>query len=176
MQHSRAYSPYLDLTFNPYIALSFSTCVQNSINRYQSIDSAIYEFNFNNVKYDFNPDDIMRNHDVYLIDKKLRISSYVRGTLLCKCKYSIFDVEVIIFNQQLNDRMKYQKGSFLYINKCVIANGIMMLPITMGDVIKYRIPAINKEKIYSKIIKEYNYYSCEKLMNPYEYFSNAPID
>ena len=178
MQHSRAYSPYLDLTFNPYIALSFSTCVQNSINKYQNTDSSVYEFNFKKVTYDddIDSENIMREHDVYLIDKKLRISSYIRGILLCKCKYSIFDVEVIICKKQLNDRMKYQRGSFLYINKCVIANGILMLPITMGDVVKYRIPAANKEKIYSDIIKEHNYYSCEKLMNPYDYFSNAPID
>lgn len=118
--------------------------------------------------------DQFAHHNVFVVDGRLRISSTVKGVILCKCTYRNFAIDVSIFNEKVNDRMKYQKGSFLYINNSVIVNGIMMMPISMGNITKYKISPANKRKIYNSNRKNCYYYDYEHLMNLYLFFDEAP--
>ena len=175
MQHSKAYSPLLDLTSNPSIALSFATKSSGDMNKYMNSDASLYEFSFTTFK-ELNVDDVylFRNHNTFIIDGRLRISSFVRNKILCKCTYLDFAIDVSIFDKKVNDRMKYQKGAFLYINNSVVVNGIMLMPLSMGKITKYRIPTNNKITIYNANKKYRPQYDYEHLMDPYMFFNDAP--
>lgn len=175
MQHSKAYSPFLDLTTEPYVGLSFATKSYGGLNNYMNSDAALYEFSFAKTQT-INPSDsnVLRKHYAYVVDSRLRVGSLVKNVLLCKCTYSIFSIDVYVFDEKVNDRMKYQKGSFLYINNAVIVNGIMLMPISMGKIIKYKISPKDKITIYNSIKKYKTHYDYEHLMNPYMFFDDAP--
>ena len=76
--------------------------------------------------------------------------------------------------------MKYQQGCFLWVNKGIIVNGILLLPIGIGQIRKYKIPKDlnkipNKLSIYEYIKMNYWHYDIEHLLNPYLYFEDAPL-
>ena len=175
MQHSKAYSPFLDLTIEPLVGLSFATKSYGNLNNYMNSDAALYEFYFATTQtVDSKSTNVLKKHYTYVVDSRLRISSVVKKVLLCKCTYSIFSIDVYVFDEKVNDRMKYQKGSFLYINNSVIVNGIMLMPISMGKITKYKIPPKEKNMIYNLIKTHKSHYDYEHLMNPYMLFDDAP--
>lgn len=175
MQHSKSYSPLLDLTSEAIVALSFATKAYGDLNSYMNTDASLYEFKFKIFKrLDINNEMIFGNINSFIVSGRLRVSSTIRNEILCKCRYSAFSIDVSVFNEKVNDRMKYQKGSFLYINNSVIVNGIMLMPISMGRIVKYKISPTMKTKIYNAIKKYHSHYDYEHLMDPYMFFNDSP--
>lgn len=65
--------------------------------------------------------------------------------------------------------MVFQRGAFLYLNKGIVINGKLLLPIGNKVIKKYRIDSLTRERI-KKTIAEEPRYSIEPLMDPYSYF------
>ena len=174
MQHSCSYSPFLDLTKNHIVALSFATSNHGNINEYFQKKSAVFEFKFNeNVL--INKSNIS-DLGIYFTKTRLRFFSVFKGTYLFYCIPSTFDPIVCLLTNKTNDRMKYQDGAFLFFQSCVIVNGHILMPYRIGKIIKYTISPnkkhiLNKTDIYQKIISDYRKYDYEHLMDPYLYFS-----
>lgn len=173
MQHAKSYSPLLDLTSNPCIALSFAVKSSNDLNNYMKIPSSLYEFSFSKLEnIDEEDPNLFWTHMTYISNQKLRLCSKINDKLLCMCTYKDFETHIYILNKKSNDRMKYQKGAFLYINRVVIINGIMLMPINMGKITKYKISPNQKNKINETIKKHYPFYDSNHLMNPYLFFED----
>lgn len=178
MQHSKAYSPFIDLTENINIALSFATHNTGGINKYLTTEGAIYEFEFKNNIFSTTMEEntvSIRDIDIFVVEGRLHISAIVRKKILCKCTFEDFNIEKHVFVQQGNDRMKYQNGAFLYLNRCVIVNGILLMPISEGTITKYKIPVEKKKQIYKHICETQKYYDFDHLMDPYKYFDESPF-
>ena len=174
MQHSCSYSPFLDLTKNHIIALSFATSNHGNLNEYFRKKSAIFEFKFNeNVLTD--RFDISKMW-VYFVKGRLRFFSIYKDEHLFYCVPNMFDPTICLLDEKTNDRMKYQDGAFLFFQSCIVVNGHVLMPYKIGKIIKYTISPskkefLNKACIYQKIVDQYRKYDYEHLMDPYLYFS-----
>lgn len=157
MQHAGCKSPLLDVTQNSKIAVSFASSSKTDI------DGSLYVFsNLTEV----NESESMRDLSIFVINRKLDYLALIRNTPILLCNIKNFDVELKLLTTQTNDRMKFQKGAFLYINKCIIINHKILLPISNKNIKKYRI-SVDYKKIYQlKIEPRYKY---EFLMDPYSY-------
>lgn len=180
MQHSKEYSPLLDFTNDYFAALSFATTSYNKpINAYYKKDAAIFELSINKtniIENEIEASDKLKQLDVYISNRKLDVLSNVRGKPLYYCTYKDFETEVsLIETKATNDRMKYQRGCFLLIIKCVIINGVILMPIDFGYIKKYKISAKKKFEIYDYICKNKKRYEYNHLMDPYLYFYEAPL-
>jgi len=177
-QHSKAYSPFLDFTEDHKVALSFATGTTGPVNEYLKKDAALYSLSFRN-SIEVRDSIDLSAIDIFFNEKRISPFSVIRGKELFLCKYEDFAVEAFILKDKTNDRMKYQKGCFLYFQRAVIINGNLLLPISFGRIKKYIIPAsgrtLNKMTIYGKIRENYKHYLPDYLMNPYKYFEEAPL-
>ncbi len=177
VQHARGYSPFLDFTEDVKIALSFATRV-TGLNDYISKAATIYSITFDK---DVNICDsiLLNDIDIVFIKNKLNPFSYIRDKMLYECTWEDFKVEAFILKDKTNDRMKYQKGCFLYFKKAVIINGIILAPANFARIRKYTIPAnnskITKQTIAKTIDEQYKWLKYDYLMNPYKYFEEAPL-
>ena len=179
MQHSCAYSPFLDLTRKHVVALSFATHNEGNLNTYFKKKSAVFEFRFKkDVLSEYT--DVSRTN-VYFSNSKLSFFSVFQDSYLFYCVPQAFNPVVGILRNKTNDRMKYQDGAFLFFQQCVVVYGHILMPYAIGRIIKYtikpyrgksRIP-LSKATIYQKIVKDYRKYDYEHLMNPYLYFSEV---
>lgn len=174
MQHSCSYSPFLDLTRNHIIALSFATSNHGNLNEYFSKKSAVFEFKFN--------DDVLLTKSnisdmwVYFVKGRLRYFTEYKKEYLFYCVPSSFDPTICLLNKKTNDRMKYQDGAFLFFQSCVVVNGHVLMPYKIGKIIKYTInpnkkAIINKSSIYQEIVERHREFDFEHLMDPYLYFA-----
>lgn len=166
MQHTFAFSPFLDFTSSHIIGLSFS-----STNADKENDGSFYVLDTRNdvSKY--------RNKDkrfVIYSKRKLNILDKIDNKSLYNCSYRDFESMIRLCKNQPNDRMKYQKGIFMDIYSCIIVRGVLLLPVGNEMLTKYRIPlhkaGYNKKAIATKVRKMYPQYKYRSLMNPYRYF------
>lgn len=178
-QHSKAYSPFLDFTEDIKVALSFATKNTGSINDYINEDAAVFSISFNDPLSEKSKVDLSMI-DVFVSNKKLNAFSTIRNKPLYSCTYKDFEVEAFILKDKTNDRMKYQKGCFLYFQRAVIVRDILLFPLPFGRIAKYTIPAaenvFSKKNVYQKILNDYNHYKYDYMMNPYKYFEESPCE
>lgn len=176
-QHAKAYSPFLDFTDDVKVALSFATSNTNSVNEYLKKEAALYCLSFD--KYVERDSIKLDAIDVYINENKISPFSVIRNKYLFCCSYKDFEVEAFVLRDKTNDRMKYQKGCFLYFQRAVIINGNLLLPMNYGRIRKYSIPSsgntLTKTKIHEIIRNKYSYYIYDYLMNPYKFFEEAPL-
>lgn len=180
MQHAASFSPFIDFTNRLTIAEIFATEPSNkNKNNYSNTDASLFVFYPNVVK---NDDVNFSKHNVQFFKNKLQLDSVIFGKKLLFCKLTDFLVEFQFFTNATNDRMRYQHGSFLYINKCVIANGRLFFPFSQGCFVKYRIYAkknisksklslVSKEDVYNQVCNLEPFHDEKHLMDPYLYFT-----
>ena len=176
MQHSAAFSPFLDLTRNHLVALTFATSNHGNINDYFGKNSAVYEFCFN--KKHIQNSVSLSSTLIIFIKNRLTFFSQYGTTYLFYCSPSLFNPKVCLIDNMSNDRMKYQDGAFLFFESCIVVNGHILMPFKIGKIVKYIIPPFNKANpylaknaIYQTIVDNYRLYDYDHLMNPYLYFS-----
>lgn len=172
-QHSASYSPFLDLTRNHVIALSFAT--QDTINPFEYLKNSacVYSFVFKkeeiiDVKNDFDLSEV----SIKITPNKLKFSSIINGKYIFDNTPKDFEPIVKVFTGETNDRMKYQKGSFLFFERCHVVNGHILLPYHAAKIVKYVIRPQgdhSKKNILKVINSDYRKYDLEHLMNPYQY-------
>ena len=181
MQHSREYSPLLDFSSDYLVALSFATLNNGiNINTYLNSSAALFEMhiiNSNKIITDIHEaNNIIKKLDVYIYNSKLDFTSKINTEYLFYITYDFFKPEIFFIDTiATNDRMRYQKGCFLFISKGIIINGVLMMPWDFGFIRKYKINHDQKIKIYEYIKTKKHEYDFEHLMNPYLYFSEAPL-
>lgn len=181
MQHSASYSPFLDLTKEYKVALSFATVCKDNLNLYLNKNSAVYKFEFNEnaIQSRINVDKIY----AYFSKNKLRFFSFFKKDYLMYLAPEDFNPTICVSEKYSNDRMRYQKGAFLFFQSCVVINGYVLIPYKIGKVTKYIINCNNsktsqlsKDGIYKTIAKEFSEYDYDHLMNPYKFFADGPLD
>lgn len=168
MQHTFAFSPFLDFTNSHIVALSFATTKIREGN-----DGSIYVFDTSN---DVSKYRKLEKRFVVYARRRLRILDIIGDKKLFDCTYKDFEPRMRLLKNQPNDRMRYQKGIFVDFYNCFIVNGILLLPVGSEKITKYRIDytstKLNKLSIANKIRKQYPYYKYRALMNPYNYFKD----
>jgi len=111
--------------------------------------------------------------------KRINPSFEKNGKKLYYCTYKDFEIEAFVLKEKTNDRMKYQKGCFLYFQKAMIVNEVLLIPVNFGRISKYNIPSqgktLNKFSIYRVIKEKYEHYKYEYMMNPYKFFEDSPF-
>lgn len=163
MQHAGCKSPFLDVTSDIKVALSFA-CHTN-----QNTDGALYVFN----SIQENKKNDMRNISVVITNRRFDLMTIIRRTPILFCDISKFDVSMKLLKEQTNDRMIFQKGAFLYINRCIIVNNVLLLPITNKRIKKYRLTKEMKNHFDTLFQQpENNRYYYDYLLNPYEYLKS----
>ena len=184
IQHAVAYSPFLDFSEDLNIALVFaSTSEGKNYNSYLQTDAGLYSFHpHETITLTENIDNTIREHNVQYCSKRLTYTSKIFGKPLLECDINDFNVELYSFTSPTNDRMKYQKGVFLYFKKCVIVNKELFFPYSCGYITKSKIPckanskkatviSSCKEDIYNEIVSKNPSLDISHLMNPYQAFS-----
>ena len=185
MQHSISYSPLLDFTTDKNIALIFGTDSSNmNYNAYINTDASIYALKLKTNSVDQESAFSFEKHNVQFYKNKLKFDSTIFGKPLVECTPYDFSVKYKTCLTPSNDRMKYQKGAFLYFERCVIVNGVMFFPFSSGFIAKYRIKcsknakgrSMSKEEIQKRIVKELPQLSTNHLLNPYYFFSEFAME
>jgi hypothetical protein len=80
-------------------------------------------------------------------------------------------ISIKIYDKETNDRMKYQQGVFLYLEKGTILGDIFLYPFLDQNAVlfKFIIPKEYKKEIINESYKNVKY-SYDMLMDPYHYF------
>lgn len=117
MQHSISYSPLLDFTADFPTAVSFSLSNRGSVNDFAYKDSAVFEIEVEkNQMINAEKDDLPANFSIDYIPNK-----YVIGTSILGKPMRTYDDIIkalkpnfVMIDTASNDRMKYQKGKFIF--------------------------------------------------------------
>lgn len=179
MQHSISYSPLLDFTSDKEIALVFATEPGGkNINSYRKNNACLFEFCPTQLP-SLNLKSLEQSVQYY--KERLKWDSEIFGKPLFMCSINDFTVDYQYSLDQTNDRMKYQKGLFLYFKKCVIAKGHLFFPFSQGCIKKKIIYSKDNEKkasgkalkpeIYNRIIDKDSSLDVNHLLNPYLFVS-----
>lgn len=193
MQHSVSYSPLLDFSDSPLVAISFALSNNNQFNNYYRNHSSMFELEcrqetdvnkISQLKYDIKStaklfyadslekiDLIMKNIDIRYCNSYV-ISDYF------KVIPTIFEVlnsltpNVVMIDIPTNDRMKYQQGKFILFDNFVCINNNIFYELNRNFAIrKIKIENRSKDKIREEIRKNHQPYTITNLLDPYNYFN-----
>ena len=168
MQHSIAYSPFLDFTRNINVASSFATAFTNPED-FRKKDAGIYLL-VRDARVNTRP----YKRNIELFNKKLTPFTIVFRKPIFLLTISDFYVKYNVVLNKTNDRMKYQDGLFLNIYKAVFVKKKLLFPNSTSSLFVKRIPfsggALTKDSIIKDIEMRHNHYSIDYLMDPYKWF------
>lgn len=187
MQHACEFSPLIDVSSDAKIATIFALTNKNKFNAYSTIDSKLFV-----IAGDESPvmdfDEAVRNFKSYVytrnrlpIGRPISFAEYdsfgkKRTTTITITKISDLinrlTPRFVIVNTPTNDRMKYQKGGFIYFYDFLSINGRVFYDL--NPYLQYRellIKCANKDLIRDYILDNYPYYEYEHLMSPYKHFN-----
>lgn len=176
MQHSISYSPLLDFTSNFPTALSFALYNKSSINDYAYKDSSVFqiEVSYNQIRNRKN-DLLPNSYYIDFIPDKYSIGASILG----KPIHTYNDIikaltpEFVMIDSENNDRMRYQKGRFIFFYNYLSIQGTICTWLNQDlHVTKYRIKKEDKNKWCELLRNNYPHLMVEKMMNPYSYFSD----
>lgn len=170
-QHSIAYSPLLDITSDKNIATIFATCGQGmNPNDYYKKDAALYTFEF--IDQNIPRDKRIKEINIIMFKNKIDLLTKANeNSYFFELNYKDFLIDYSVINDCGNDRMKAQKGAFLFIKKAYCINGVFMIPNSQISITKERISPDKKRDLYSGIIKKNDKLDIKYLMDPYLKFS-----
>ncbi len=176
MQHSVSFSPFIDLTKELWIAVSF--CLENvQKNSENSISdtASIYAFSF--VAGKKNKGVILEKHeDIQRILESLSIG--INKLNPNKSKVEAYIVDSIDDLNIMNDRMQYQKGAFLLLNNYSIGFDFTSKQLFKNDFLNIKKFIISKnvlKELYFKLLEEYSDYHISNLYDPYRIFQKIKI-
>ena len=172
IQHSISLSPFIDITESIWVALSFALeKVQCTPTNEKQGDAVIYAFRIVGNKSE-NKSILSTQRSVQNILDKLSIG-------INKVNETKRDVESYIINlkdlQFQNDRMMYQKGSFLLLNNYSISLDNYSNQLNSGKDIKITKFILSKYilgELYMELREKHPKYSINYLYDPYLAFKN----
>ena len=191
IQHSTSFSPFIDFTKEPIIAISFSLSNAMRLNDFRNSDSSIICMRFDEQKSDslitdkktaraFIKNDMkleIINSDTFILGKKYELTnSDGRTSLIC-----ITSIEELldrmtprfkVLDIPTNDRMLYQKGLFICFYNCLCLKDFIAYELCPDlHIAKVCVKKRKKRSILNNIYKNYRQYDPEHLMDPYLYFN-----
>lgn len=181
MQHAASFSPLIDFTKEFLFASSFALQSQNSF-EFNNEDSAIFLLEYhnspqNNLSY---INDAIKQIKIITMDKKIvpgtrvkikKLKEHLDFTNLKSIKETL-SLKYEVIDSPTNDRMKRQRGLFLFIYKCVFISG-QLFPYTNPDTFIYKVKIDSEgKKFLKKILKNNQYANLTCLLNPYLSFKH----
>ena len=187
MQHACEYSPLIDVSSDANVATIFALTNKNKFNAYSTIESKLFV-----ISGDESPvmefDEAIRKCKSYIYTKQrfpigrpITFEKYDPSGKKATTTITITKIndlikrltpEFVIVNAPTNDRMKYQKGGFIYFYDYLSINGRVFYDL--NPYLQYRellIRCASKDLIRDYILKKHPYYEYEHLMNPYKHFN-----
>lgn len=169
LQHSISFSPFIDLTENLWIALSFSLSNHQKYSD-SSIknDAAIYAFK-------------VKNKDSRILNTQGRVNNILENLSIGinKTHHNEKNVEAYIIDikdlRVLNDRMQYQKGAFLLLNNYSIDtmhNSRQEYDEEELDITKYVICKMALKDLFWELRENHKPYTINYLEDPYLFLKN----
>ena len=175
MQHSTSFSPFLDISEDHRVALSFATQLSGNRNEYLSNNAALFRFEFPDKALTRRSETGMEDMQIDFINDRFHVMTLWGKKELWRHSPESFTPTIDLIADKSNDRMRYQKGAFLFFRRAVVVNSQILLPYTIGNVQKYIIPAnrksLGKQVIYNSVKGNYPHYDSEHLMDPYLIFA-----
>lgn len=172
IQHSCAYSPLLDFTSDEDVAKVFATYETNYNSRMFN-DASIYVFHPHEL-LEKPIDECLSDFRISYHQNELTYGSKIFGKRIWSCVLSDFRPSYTFnANEMSNDRMIYQKGSFMFVYKCVIAKGKVCMTFDTGFILKMVIKRSRRNAIYHKIVQGRPYLEYRYLLDPYLYLSEC---
>ena len=172
VQHACAYSPFLDFTSDEGVAEVFATYHTN-INALRYNDAALFFFRPSEAFGQKESDFLLSQYRVSYRQGKLHFGSLIFGTPIWLCRVSDFQPSFAFIDSETNDRMKYQRGSFLFVYQCVIANNRICFTYNSGRFLKVVIPSALRKKLYDRVVSSRPHLQYRYLMDPYLYLSEC---
>jgi hypothetical protein len=177
IQHSIGYSPLIDFTRSPKVALSFALANASSMVNYYGDDACVYVLDLNNYKVLTKLDEIDRailDFKVQVFKKYDSIINLISNQMWLDLLNNKVDSIIHLINIPTNDRMMFQKGTFiLYDGVIIIGDEVFMSYNKVGfmakHLIKYNIKTKIKENLYEKLMIDYPQYHQRYLLDPYLY-------
>ncbi len=170
MQHSLSYSPLLDFTESFIIACSFALSNKGDVDDFYNHDSVVYAITFSDettkeISWDnFKVATAIEPIENMKIDDWIKLISNM-GKINVSPNIQYLDFET-------NDRMRYQKGRFIYFSSFVLFGDRVNVKSTNEVTFhKLRIDKKVKVEIYEYICEKYPQYTTKYLMNPYLWFT-----
>ena len=176
MQHSISYSPLLDFTADFPTAVSFSLSNRGAVNDFAYKDSSVFEIEVEkNQMINAEKDALPTSFSIDYIPHE-----YVIGTSVLGKPMRTYDDIItaltpyfVMIDTESNDRMRYQRGKFIFFYDYLSIKGTVCTWLNKDlKVTKYRIKREEKNKWCEFLREKYPYLSVEKMMNPYNYFSD----
>ena len=178
MQHSISYSPLIDFTERPEVALSFAL-YDNSLDYFYN-DAAFYIMRVNE-GYILNENNInrinniLKNYSFLSIDKGASLQSVITNPIWSNNYLKCNGGNMYVIDIKSNDRMKYQHGVFVLFDKFIMIDGKLVLTDYQISRFEKKLIRTNCKNYFMKKINgtqfEYRY-----LMNPYLYFGESYWD
>lgn len=171
LQHAISYTPFIDITKNLWVAVSFALAADQNSNRSINHDAAIYGFKINGSQKN-NQYILSTQKEVTQVLNKLSIGINKINTEKKAVTSYIVNVNDLA---ALNDRMQYQKGAFLLLNNYSISNdykSVQKYNHQHIDIVKYIISNNIRFDLKQKLQQEYPLMTLDYLNNPYQFLEN----
>lgn len=183
MQHSVAYSPFIDITSKPEVGLVFALGNNAVFNVYNKKPAAFFEIIKKNIEGKENSENFWdEKFKVYILkgkitpNKKVNVETYdnKQETLDFTTIPNIINYltpDYIIIDQVKNDRMRYQQGKFILFYNYLLVNNNVIYTLNKNFItFKYKVTVSSKKGIKEYLDENYSQYNMDYLMNPYDYF------
>ena len=177
IQHSIGYSPLIDFTRSPEVAISFALSNGSSMVNYYGDDACVFVLELNGYKILSELTDIdkvMSSSKTQVFKKNELIITLLTNQMWLDLMTDIKSSTIHLINKPTNDRMMFQKGTFiLYDNVIIIGDEVFMsynkISFIGRHLTKYNIDVKSKEKLYEKLMIKYPQYHQRYLLDPYLY-------
>jgi hypothetical protein len=182
VQHAISFSPIVDFTKSLDVALSFALSKSSSLSSYYEVDSSVYELKMNtdSVLHEIDKiDKALRDSKVQVFSRNEYLVNVIRNemwTMMLKGLESI----IYLIDFPTNDRMLYQKGTFILFNNTIVIGSDIFLSYNKvsflkNHLVKNVIPCAKKEEMLKSLLRNTPHYRFRYLMDPYLFLDEIDL-
>ncbi|MCF7930798.1 MAG: FRG domain-containing protein [Acholeplasmataceae bacterium] len=178
IQHSIGYSPLIDFTKESLVALTFALDDFKHISNFYHSDSVVIRLDTANedvIRNEIDADHILNNLQVFAINNPIHITTIMRSKLWTSMLTSP-TMQIHFIDIPTNDRMRYQRGTFVLFDKFVVVGNHPLIPTHLASRFEFFIiPRVRniKENIYARNYNINMIYRLQYLMDPYLYITQG---
>ncbi|MDY0214821.1 MAG: FRG domain-containing protein [Bacilli bacterium] len=177
IQHSIGYSPLIDFTRSPTVAISFALSNGSSMVSYYGDTACVFVLELDGYEILSELDDIdkvLSSSKTQVFKRNELIINLLTNKMWIDLMVGTISSTIHLINKPTNDRMMFQKGTFiLYDNVIIIGDEVFMsynkISFIERHLTKYNIEVKFKEKLYENLMIKYPQYHQRYLLDPYLY-------